>query len=337
MNKNIDILTIALSLVIFVTFTGCNKKTKQPVQNPTNDIQHTFKSNFNEDSAYLFIKQQVDFGPRVPGSYSHEKCADFLCNKLSSYCDTVIIQNFKTRVYTGKIFDSKNFIGVINPQSTKRVLLCAHWDSRPFADQDSDKSNHNKPIDGANDGASGVGILLETARQLAMNKPDIGIDIVFFDIEDYGPPQDYQSDKPTDDDWGLGAQYWSKNPHVSGYSAMYGILLDMVGNSDPQFLEEQYSQNYAPNIINKVWNVAEKIGYGNNFVHQTGGIVTDDHIYVNENANIPTIDIIHQNFNSPNGLFYENWHTTKDNMEGINAHSLKIVGDVLLTTIMQEK
>ncbi|HTX88152.1 MAG TPA: M28 family peptidase, partial [Bacteroidales bacterium] len=230
----------------------------------------------------------------------------------------------------------QNLIASWNPEMKSRILLCSHWDSRPFADHDPDKANHRKPIDAANDGASGVGVLLEIARQLNARQPEIGIDIVLFDVEDYGPPQDQHYTEDTEKWWGLGSQYWSKHPQVKNYDAKYGILLDMVGAPGATFLMEGMSMNYAPSIVRHVWEVAATAGFSNYFIPEEGIYVTDDHIYINKNLNIPTIDVIHLDKNSPTG-FYPYWHTTRDNMESIDRLTLKAVGQTLLTVIYEER
>jgi Zn-dependent M28 family amino/carboxypeptidase len=212
--------------------------------------------------------------------------------------------------------------------------LAAHWDSRPFADNDPDLKNHRTPILGANDGASGVGILLEIARQISLARPDVGVDIIFFDLEDYGAPQDAQNNEG--DTWGLGSQHWSRMPHVPNYKAAFGILLDMVGDHQAQFPIEAYSNYFAPKIVKKVWDMAEKIGYGDYFPKTEGAPITDDHYYINKIANIPTINIIHLRPDSRNGSFVEYWHTLKDDMSNISPETLKIVGEVVLHVVYNE-
>ncbi|MCD4745308.1 MAG: M28 family peptidase [Bacteroidales bacterium] len=291
---------------------------------------------FNADSAFHYVKMQVDFGPRVPNTKSHTECSEFLYSKLKSFSDTVIIQKFKTRAFDGTVLNGKNIIASFNPETNNRIFLSAHWDSRPFADHDPDEKNHRTPIDGANDGASGVGVLLEIARQLHLSRPTIGVDIILFDTEDYGEPQDSQT-QGNEDTWGLGSQYWSKNPHKTNYFAKYGILLDMVGASDARFLMEGWSLYYAPEIVKKVWNIAHKIGYIDYFLFEEGGYITDDHYYVNKIKKIPTIDIIHLDTTSPNGTFFPYWHTVKDNIKIIDKWTLKVVGQTVLTVVLEEK
>ncbi|MBN1340053.1 MAG: M28 family peptidase [Bacteroidales bacterium] len=290
---------------------------------------------FDADSAYHFVEKQVAFGPRVPGSQAHENCRIYLTAKLSDYADKAIVQPFKARVFNGTIMNGYNIIGSFDTLNTKRILLCAHWDSRPFADYDPDPEKHNQAIDGANDGASGVGVLLEAARQFKIRKPGIGVDIIFFDLEDYGEPSgDQFSGKP--DTWGLGSQYWSRNPHKPGYTARFGMLLDMVGNEEATFLMEGFSMEYAPKIVRKVWTIAGRIGFSNYFLFKDGGYITDDHYYINKITGIPTINIIHLTDKSPNGSFFNEWHTISDNMAVIDRKTLQVVGLTVLNTVYNE-
>ena len=295
---------------------------------------------FNADSAYHFVAKQTGFGPRVPMTEAHGLCAQWLAAKLDEFADTAFVQVFRTRLYDGRGIDGKNLIGVFNPEAKKRIVLCAHWDSRPFADHDPDKANRRKPIDGANDGASGVGVLLECARQFNIMplRKDLGIDIIFFDLEDYGPHQEEAMDYYDEEanHWALGSQYWSKYPHVYGYTAYYGILLDMVGGSRPNFAKEHYSQSYAAWVSNKVWRKAADLGYRPQFSNDLGGMISDDHIPMNQIAGIPTIDIIDLQPQSVNQCFPDVWHTLDDNLEHIDKNTLGMVGDVLLHVVYEE-
>ncbi len=285
---------------------------------------------FNADSAYFFVAEQVAFGPRVPNTEAHREAGNWLAATLGGFADTLYIQETRVRAYDGTVLNIKNIIGVFQPDKRRRILLCAHWDSRPYADYDPDPASHYTPIDGANDGASGVGVLLEIARLLHAQAPDIGIDIIFFDAEDYGRHR--FSDRPDEDSWALGAQHWARNPHRPDYFASYGILLDMVGASDATFKREGYSMLYAPNIVRKVWETAQRIGYGHMFVNRDGGFITDDHYYVNMIRNIPTINIIHQDDSTPHG-FFPQWHTLADNMEVIDTYTLQAVGETVVAVI----
>lgn len=289
---------------------------------------------FNADSAYSYVEKQVSFGPRVAGTEAHAACAKWLAEKLGEYSDSVIVQKFKTRTYDKITRNGINIIASFKPQEKNRVLLMSHWDSRPFADHDSDEANHNNPIDGANDGASGVGILIEIARQMAVQPPDVGIDIVLFDLEDWGPPT--QLGIYEDEAWGLGSQYWSKSPHIYGYTASFGILLDMVGASNPTFRKEYFSRQNARYFVDKVWNTASDLGYAQYFLDEDGTAINDDHVYVNKYAKIPSIDIIDLDPESSNATFFEHWHTSQDNIDQIDKNTLQVVGDVVITVVFNE-
>lgn len=330
---------VPVFLMLLMLITSCGD-TKKPASTTTKQkkekqVKKLATPDFKADSAYYFVEKQLAFGPRVPGSDAHAKCALWLQQTLKKYADEVTVQEFKSRVYNNKIFDGKNIIASFNPDKRKRIFLGAHWDSRPYADHDPDETNHQTPIDGANDGASGTGVLIEIARQLSKSSPDLGIDIILFDLEDYGPPQDNQTTQATET-WGLGSQYWAGNFHVPGYSARYGILLDMVGAANAVFPMEGFSMYYAPDITKKVWAIAGNIGYGDYFVYEEGGYITDDHYFVNKIAQIPMINIIHLDPESTNGTFYDHWHTINDNLEQIDPATLKVVGQTVLEVLFGE-
>ena len=335
MRKNILFIVAAALLLA-----SCDE-TKPTDPNSTNEPKKTVSvPNFNADSAYQFVARQTNFGPRVPETDAHAACAEWLASKLGEYADTVIVQEFRSRLFNDKGIDGKNIIGVFHPEAKKRIVLCAHWDSRPFADHDPDKANIHTPIDGANDGASGVGVLLECARLFkAQPLPErIGIDIVLFDLEDYGPHVD-EAEKYYNEEvnyWALGSQHWSKHPHVYGYKAYYGILLDMVGGPNPNFPKEYYSQGYAASVSNKVWRKAFDLGYRTYFSNELGSPISDDHLPINEITGIPTIDIIDLQPESSNECFPEVWHTLNDNLENIDKTTLGMVGNVLLHVIYEE-
>lgn len=315
-----------ISLVIFSIISCDNKQNSKPAP----QVKQVVIPDFNADSAYNYVKKQLDFGPRVPGSVAHKQCAEWFVDFFSGKADTVYVQDFRTRLYDGRGIDGKNIIAAFNPEAKKRILLAAHWDSRPFADHDPDKNNWNTPIDGANDGASGVGVLMEIARILNDNPVNIGVDIILFDLEDYGAP--YFLNLMTNDDWALGSQYWAKNPHIYNYRAYFGILLDMVGASNAKFPKEYYSQQFAPALSNDVWKIARELGYDEYFTNELGHPINDDHIYVNAIARIPMIDIIHLENNSESS-FYPYWHTVKDNIEQIDPKTLGMVGDVVVNVL----
>lgn len=292
---------------------------------------------FDADSAYSFVARQVAFGPRVPGTATHRKCGNYLVDKLRSYGADVLTQDVDLKAYNGDAFQARNIIAQFQPENPERVMLCAHWDTRPWADSDPDKANHYKPIPGANDGGSGVGVLLEVARQLSMIPTKVGVDIILFDAEDYGLHEnDIEKYSSIRHSWALGSQFWSYFPHTSGYSPRYGILLDIVGAPGSKFLQEYYSLQFAPGVVEKVWQWAKKAGYPEYFIAEEGGAITDDHLYVNATAGIPCIDIINYDPESPNG-FGPYHHTMKDDMEWIDVATLKAVGQTVLTVIYNEK
>ncbi len=288
---------------------------------------------FNPDSAYSFVEAQVLFGPRVPNTEAHRQAGDWLASTLGRFADTLYTQEARVRAYNGNILQIRNFIGVFRPELSRRVLLCAHWDSRPYADYDPNPEKHFTPIDGANDGASGVGVLLEIARLISKEQPNVGIDIMLFDAEDYGRHR--FSDLPDSDSWALGAQYWARNPHRPDYFARYGILLDMVGAQGATFRREGYSMLYAPGTVRKVWETARRLGFGHMFLQEDGGFITDDHYYINTIRNIPTINIIHLDDTTSHGFFPE-WHTTADNMDVIDPYTLRVVGETVLQVLFEE-
>ena len=296
---------------------------------------------FNADSAYAFTKAQCDFGPRNMNSRGHDLCGEWIVNKFREYGCKVTTQRVNLTGYDGTTLRSCNIMASINPEATTRILFCAHWDSRPWADNDPDQSNWKKPIIAANDAASGIAVMLELARIINNGKaekalrPQLGVDFVCFDAEDWGTPQ--WADVPDDaDSWALGAQYWSKNL-PQGYEARYGILLDMVGGVGAQFFQEGISLQYAPEIVKKVWRSAREVGFGSYFPKRMGGMVTDDHVPVNRYAKIPTIDIIPFYPDCKQSGFGPTWHTLADNMENIDRNTLRAVGQTLVQVIYKEQ
>ena len=321
-------ITRTLFHIIFLIgllFVGCegSKKSVDQLGGKTAKKVMTVPS-FNSDSAYYFIEKQVSFGPRVPNSNGHKTCGDYLVNQLKTTGARIIEQEFTEEAYDGTILHLKNIIASFNTNARKRILLAAHWDTRPYADKD--KIGRYEPIEGANDGASGVGVLLEIARILGRNeRPGIGIDIIFFDGEDYGEHEDVD-DVPMKNGlvqiwWCLGSQYWADHPHVPKYSAYYGILLDMVGGDNARFYKEGGSMQFAPKVVDKVWSTARSLGYSNYFINTNSPGIMDDHIFVNRDAKIPMVDIVEYDPNSPSYYFGSYHHTRKDNMNIINKQT----------------
>lgn len=279
---------------------------------------------FDGNKAYDLVKQQCDFGARVPGSAAHSKCAEWLEATLNEYCDTTIVQEAQVTTFDNKTLNIKNFVGSFNPANGDRILLLAHWDCRPWADNDPDPAKHNEPVMGANDAASGVAVLLELARLMKDKKPSIGVDILLVDAEDWG-------ENENEDSWALGTQYWAKNPHVAGYNPRFGILLDMVGAKGAKFSKEIMSMEYARSTVDEVWEMAQQSGYGSYFDNAPGGAITDDHIVVNK-MGIKCIDIIDMRPQSSTG-FFDGWHTTSDTLEWIDPNVLKVVGQTVANVV----
>lgn len=288
---------------------------------------------FDAAKAYSFVKAQVEFGPRVPGTAAHAACAEWLAMTLRQWTPDVVVQPFRAKAFDGTMLEGRNIIASFDSGRKDRILLCAHWDSRPFADYDPDPANHWKPVPGANDGASGVGVLLEVARQLSLKKPAVGVDIVLFDLEDYGEHRSRRGFSA--ESWALGSQHWARTPHRPGYTARFGILLDMVGAPDARFTMEGTSMYYAPAVMRKVWKTARALGYGKHFLEKESGALIDDHLYINRLARIPTIDII--DYDDDRGGFFGGWHTVGDTMDGIAPGTLEAVGRTVLAVVYGEK
>ena len=335
--KELRIQKVNLSLILgfFLlalsqcTFDTKPKENSTETKDPKEKLQHKITvPTFNVDSAYNFIQVQVDFGPRVPNTKEHAACADYLVNKLYSYADTAFIQYGNATTWDGKVLHMKNIIASFSPDKRRRILLSAHWDTRPWADEDSSRSE--EPILGANDGGSGVGVLLEIARNLSKTQPELGIDIILYDAEDWGKPNEQNS-------YCLGSQYWANNPHDKNYSdkALYGINLDMVGGKDAVFAKEGESMMSARWVMDKVWRTGQGLGH-NEFINFTRQGVVDDHYYVHVIQNIPYIDIINYGVEEGGG-FGHFWHTHKDNMDIIDKKPLKAVGETVMEVIFKEK
>lgn len=317
--------------LLTVTLVSCGQKSTG--ETPPAEVKKAPASTtpaFQADSAYLYIENQVKFGPRVPNTQAHKACGNYLANELRRFGANVYEQEALLSAYDNTGLEARNIIGSFDPENKKRILLFAHWDTRPYADHDPNPANHRTPIDGADDGGSGVGVLLEIARQIGQKAPGVGIDIIFFDAEDYGTPEFVTDYKP--DTWCLGTQFWTKNPHIPNYHADFGILLDMVGAKNATFFKEQLSTMYAAKYVEEVWSTARDLGYGKYFIQAAGGAITDDHQYVIQGMNIPCIDIINYDPETEKG-FGAHWHTINDTMDNIDPQTLKAVGQTVLEVI----
>jgi len=310
-----------LIVVLSSFFLGCNNLSY---------CDADYNDSFDEDSAFLYIQKQVDFGSRVPNSQAHDSCVVYLADKLKSFGAEVTIQSAELERFDGYILNSSNIIAEFYPDKKRRILLFAHYDSRYYSDMEEDSQDQLLPVLGANDGASGVGVLLEIARQISDNEPNIGVDIIFFDSEDQGQPlyMDIYDPKA----WCLGAQYWSTNPHKPDYDALFGIGLDMVGSNNPLFAREDNSRFINNFLVKKVWHLADILGYGEYFTDQFSDPVLHDNVFVSQLTGIRSILIIDNQPYEPIPYF-EHWHTQNDNMQNINKQTLKMVGDVVLNFI----
>lgn len=283
---------------------------------------------FCSDSAYLYVAQQCDlFGPRVPGTEAHRRCAEWLTAELRRHGASVSVQETEALAYDGTRLPVFNIVGSYNANAPMRVLLLSHWDSRHVADHDPDPSLRHEPVLGANDGASGVGVLLELARLAQQQLPQVGIDILLTDAEDYGAPEDWKGHHD-EKWWAMGTQLWCKQASSQGYRAQYGILLDMVGDEDATFYREYYSDRFANAYVDEIWQTAASLGYSDLFINQQNGGVTDDHVFVNRILGVPCVDII--DLRQGDGTFAPQWHTTDDTMAHISAETLHKVGKVLV-------
>ena len=321
---------IFLSFLIVATLFSSCKSNKQ-VEEVLNPVGPAFIA----DSAMAYCQAQCDFGPRTMNSKAHDLCEEWIINKFKGFGLDVETQKADLTGWDGTKLHSTNIIAHFNPQAERRILICAHWDSRPWADNDPDSTNWHKPVLAANDGASGVGVMLEVARLLQNDTTlAIGVDLVCFDAEDYGTPQWAEKNEDSEKTWALGAQYWAKNL-PEGYNPQFGILLDMVGGQGAKIYQEHFSLRYAASIVDKVWSAARHAGFSSVFANEVGGGVTDDHIPVNE-AGIPTIDIIPFYPDCSQSSFGPTWHTINDDMEHLDSNTLKAVGQTLIQVIYSE-
>ena len=316
-------------LIVAALFSSC--KSNKQVEEVLNPVGPAFIA----DSAMAYCQAQCDFGPRTMNSKAHDLCEEWIVNKFKGFGLEVETQKADLTGWDGTKLHSTNIIAHFNPQAERRILICAHWDSRPWADNDPDSTNWHKPVLAANDGASGVGVMLEVARLLQNDTTlAIGVDLVCFDAEDYGTPQWAEKNEDSEKTWALGAQYWAKNL-PEGYNPQFGILLDMVGGQGAKFYQEQNSIRYAASIVDKVWSAARHAGFSSVFANEVGGGVTDDHIPVNE-AGIPTVDIIPFYPDCRQSSFGPTWHTINDDMEHLDINTLKAVGQTLIQVIYSE-
>ena len=326
-------LYIYIIASMFLAACGSSKKTS------TTEIT-AVGPQFSADSAFMFCQQQCDFGPRTMNSEAHELCGQWIVEKFQGYGMNVTEQRATLTGFDGTPLQSNNIIARYQPDKEQRIMICAHWDSRPWADNDPDSANWHKPVMAANDGASGVAVMLEIARLLQKaDSLQVGVDFICFDAEDWGTPQWDTTTQVNGNPWALGAQYWAQQyaEQDSAATYRYGILLDMVGGQGSRFYQEGISRQYAQNIVNKVWTAAKVVGYGSMFPDDANGGITDDHVPVNEVAKIPCIDIIPYYPDCHQSSFGPTWHTAIDDMDHIDKNTLQAVGQTVIQVLFSEK
>ena len=332
--KLLSLLTCLLPAAL--CFTACkSSKSSTDTTASTIDSSLVCPVVFNADSAYHFAQKQCDFGPRIPGSAANKSCGEYILAEFARFGLTTSVQATTVTGWDGTKLPCRNLIAQYRPEAKERIVLAAHYDSRPWSDQDADSTKHRQPVMAADDGASGVAVMLEVARNLQQLNPAIGIDFVCFDVEDYGAPYwAPESARNDENTFCLGSQYWSAQAAAQNYRPRFGILLDMVGGSGNQFRFEGYSLKYAQSVAVRLWDAARYAGAESCFIPDNGGFITDDHLPMNTIAGIPTVDVIAY---SPDGGFPAHWHTTHDTMDKLDTATLRAVGQSLLQLLSQEK
>ncbi len=327
--RNLVAMAVAFAAMLLFSNASCHRGGNTNIE--VIEVQ-SVGPEFDADSAWAYCYAQCAFGPRTMNSEAHEQCAAWIADKFRALGCTVEMQKAALTGYDGTMLRATNIIARHHPERQRHILLCAHWDSRPWADNDPDSTNWQKPVMAANDGASGVAVMLEIARLLQQSDSlSVGVDFVCFDAEDWGVPQ--WINRSDEDSWALGAQYWASQYKAEGYTTEFGILLDMVGGEAAQFHQEGMSMLMAPSIVEKVWRAAQQAGYSGYFPMSPGGRITDDHLPVNEKAGIPTIDIIPYYPNCESSSFGPTWHTVNDTMDHIDKNTLKAVGQTLVQVL----
>ncbi len=317
------VVLFGISLGIWVVLLGCGDDSNNNKNLREKPALKVNMPAFSADSAYTWIEKQLSFGPRVPNSPGHAQCANWLVSKFQSFGAEVMTQPAVVTAYDGTGLNMQNIIASYNPERAQRIMLSAHWDTRPVADQDTVRQD--EPIPGANDGASGVAVLLEFARMFQQQAPGIGVDLVLWDAEDYGNSGDAES-------YCLGSQYWTKNKHKPNYQAVYGINLDMVGAANAKFLKEGHSVKINKGLVDRVWQTGRNLGYTSYFPTLTSDPIIDDHYFISLFGDVPMIDIIDRR--EPTGFFGQ-WHTHQDDIHVIDKATLQAVGHTVAAIVYQ--
>jgi glutaminyl-peptide cyclotransferase len=271
---------------------------------------------FDGERAFAYLQQQVGFGPRIPNAPAHEQTGDWILTRLRATADTVIVTAFRHMTRRGDTLHLRNFLARFRPQAAERVLFLAHWDTRPHADQSANLAAQRLPVPGANDGASGVAVLLGVADALKAKAPAGGVDLLFVDGEDYGNFAD-------SNDVLIGSRYFAAHQPL-GYPPLYAVLFDMVGDKNLDIYYEGNSQTVAPEVVDRVWRTARDLGYGRFFLPGVKHTLIDDHVSL-QRAGVHAIDVV--------DFDYPYWHTTDDTIDKVAAASLQVVGDVAVALV----
>ena len=267
--------------------------------------------------AFGYLEQQMQFGPRIPGTAAHERTGDWILQHLRATADSVVVQSITHVTRQGATLHLRNFIARFRPGAPDRVLFLAHWDTRPHADQSANLGQQRLPVPGANDGASGVAVLLGVADALKAKPPSLGVDLLFVDGEDFG---NFARDT---NDVLIGSRYFASH-RPPAYQPLFAVLFDMVADKDQQFYYEGNSQAFAPEVVDRVWRTAADLGYGRIFQPGVKHTLTDDHVALQQ-AGIHAIDVV--------DFDYPYWHTREDTIDKVSAASLQVVGDVAVALV----
>ena len=326
---------LTLCLLVALALAGCSdRKEKAAAPARQVDFAAVEAPRLNADSIQSSVETMAAFGVRTPGGHLRpaargwDLTASYIERQMRRWCDTVILQNFRSTLWDGREVEGRNIIASLNPAAERRVLLAAHWDSRLWADHDPDEANWHSPVPGVGDGLSGTAALFEMARAMRLMPPSVGVDFVFFDLEDQGVPE--WSEVYADNSWCLGSQHWGQSPHTPFYRAVYGVLFDMIGCQQPRFTKEEVSRHFAPGLTDKLWSCAAQLGMADVFADQKTGAILDDHLYVNQLTGIPMVDIVQ---NGAEGSFFPHWHTTTDDLAHFSAATVASVAGVVMKVI----
>lgn len=325
-----------MAIVVATAFGSCTGKTSGVSSSDT--IALKLAPQFSADSAMAYVEAQCAFGARTPMSAAHDSCCSWIADEFRRLGATVAFQNFETVGYDSTRMHGINIVASINPESNDRVLISAHYDSRYWADNDPDAANHHTPVMAANDGASGVAVMLEMARAISLLPLSYGVDFVCFDLEDQGIPRWAETDEEPADPysyWCLGSRQWAEAAYNGGYRARYAVNLDMVGGRKARFAMESYSLLFARPVVELVWQVAYQLGYGDIFIREEGGSVMDDHVSLYQYAHIPSLDIVPHVTGQRSG-FGDTWHTISDTPDNIDPDVMKVVGQVVLQVMYND-